>query len=191
VTNLPPGLEAHEPVARFYLLRRSIQAVTLPGHFCEFGVCKGFTAKFILKEMPVDRELHLFDSFEGLPEAWHISDDETLPAGHFKVSPPVFNDKRAKIHTGWFEETVATWARTVEEPLAFVHIDSDLYSSCRTVLTGIRHLLVPGTIIQFDEIQGYQNWKQGEWKAWIETGLRYEWVGRSPKFRASLMVVDS
>lgn len=48
----------------------AIAHITLPGDYAEFGVYKGRTARFlsnfVFRSAP--RTLHLFDSFEGLPE---------------------------------------------------------------------------------------------------------------------------
>ena len=187
---MPPGLEKFEPINRWTLLRRAVKLAKLSGDFCEFGVAQGKSAKQILHAMPQDRVLYLFDSFEGLPETWHWDVDKSIPKGHFACKPPELGP-RTKIVQGWFEDTLPVWLRE-ERELAFLHIDSDLYSSAATVLTSLEHLFRPGLIIQFDEIHGYHTWDQDEWKAWCEcverTGIEYEWLGRSPRFRAALRI---
>jgi predicted O-methyltransferase YrrM len=189
MNNMPPGLELFEPMNRWTLLALAINSARNSGDFAEFGVFQGKSAKHILRWMPADRKLYLFDSFYGLPEHWHWDGAKGMRAGHFNMhgKAPDLGDKRVEIVKGLFEDTVAEWAEG-KQPLAFIHIDSDLYSSCKTVLTGIKHLIVPGTIIQFDEIQGYRTWEQDEYKAWMEAGFDFEWLGRSAKFRAALKV---
>ena len=55
-----------------------------------------------------------------------------------------------------------------------MHIDSDLYSSCKTILESLNAKIVPGTVIVLDELcdwldQGvYERWKEGEWAALSE-----------------------
>ena len=44
----------------------------------------------------------------------------------------------------------------------FLHIDSDTYDSCRTVLSNIKNLLKPGVLVLFDEYLAYPNWENGE-----------------------------
>lgn len=184
---IPPALETIKPLeGRSVLLRHAINSVTLPGDFAEFGVYKGDSAKQILQFMPTDRQLWLFDSFLGLPHHWN-----RYPKGFFNTNgaAPNLIDPRVKIIKGSFEHTVAHWARDDQSPLAFVHIDSDLYSSCKTLLTAIRHLLISGTIIQFDEIHGYRSSEYDEYKAWIETGLQFKWLGRTKRYQAALSVL--
>lgn len=184
---IPSALQTLNPLeGKWILLRQAINSVTLPGDFAEFGVYKGESAKQILKFMPTHRQLWLFDSFLGLPENWRH-----FPKGHFNTNgvAPDIKDTRVHIIKGWFKDTVPTWAKGIDSPLAFVHIDSDLYSSSKTLLTSIRHLLISGTIIQFDEIHGYSNSQSHEYKAWIETGLQFKWLCRNPRYQAALCVL--
>ena len=64
-------------------------------------------------------------------------------------------------------------------PVAFVHIDSDLYSSAKTILDNLAPRIEPGTIIVFNEYFNYPNWKQHEYRAFQEfcdtnrVGYRY------------------
>lgn len=184
---IPSDLETIKPVQdRWILLRQAIKSVTLPGDFAEFGVFEGESAHQILNLMPADRQLWLFDSFLGLPEKWyHCS------KGHFNKNgvAPDFKDNRVKVIKGLFEDTVSIWAKGIHRPLAFVHIDSDLYSSSKTLLTSIRHLLISGTIIQFDEIHGYRHSQHDEYKAWMETGFKFKWLARTPRYQAALCLL--
>jgi hypothetical protein len=52
--------------------------------------------------------------------------------------------------------------------ISLLHIDCDLYSSTRTVLEQIGGLLLPGSIVVFDEYLNYHGWKNHEFKAWQE-----------------------
>lgn len=144
-------------------LKEVINLVTLPGDFAEFGVWKGTSANFIFPLMKLHQKLHLFDSFEGLPHDWEEVNDP-YPKGTFKLEAdkiPTFKDPRIILYKGWFEDTLPSFVLQ-QTPLAFVHIDCDLYSSAKTVLTYIDKLLVPGTLIVFDE------WPWGEEKAFKE-----------------------
>ena len=195
---MPPGLDRVKVVDRRKLFSTSINHITLDGDFAEFGTASGKSAKLILKAMPrrstgSDRKLYLFDSWKGLPEDWHYAPNDVVAKGHFACEIPNLNDPRAVYVPGWFEDTVKKMAQTMSEPLAYVHIDCDLYSSTVTVLDGISHLIAPGTVIQFDEVHGFPNWAEGEWKAWCEfvaqTGLRYQCLYRASKWSASLIVL--
>jgi len=131
-------------------VKGALDEVTLAGDFAQFGVYRGKSARIIHRMMSGDRRLHLFDSFEGLPENW----TPQKPAGHFKLAPdeiPTFEGDNVIIHKGWFKDTVPQWAGTLSAPLAFLHIDADLYSSTVDVLFNLNDAIVPGTIILFDE----------------------------------------
>jgi len=49
-----------------------------------------------------------------------------------------------------------------------VHVDCDLYSAARTVLSLLAERIVPGTVIVFDEYFNFPNWEQHEYKAFRE-----------------------
>ena len=54
-------------------------------------------------------------------------------------------------------------------PVAFIHIDCDLYSSTTHDLRrSLADRMVPGTIILFDEYFNYPNWEEHEFKAFQE-----------------------
>ena len=67
---------------------------------------------------------------------------------------------------GWFNETLPSFLKEHPEPVALVHIDSDIYSSAKYILETIP--LQDGTIVIFDEFFGYPEWRNGEYKAWNE-----------------------
>ncbi len=51
-----------------YILESLHAGLQVEGDICEFGVAQGATSKLLASEiMDTDRELYLFDSFEGLP----------------------------------------------------------------------------------------------------------------------------
>src|SRR5665213_2075445 len=89
-------------------VRAALKEVTLPGDFAQFGVYRGKTARLIAANMEPPRKLHLFDSFEGLPEDWTNRKKE----GAFKLTPdeiPIFDADNIVIHKGWFKDTVPGW----------------------------------------------------------------------------------
>jgi predicted O-methyltransferase YrrM len=58
---------------------------------------------------------------------------------------------------------------------------SDLYSSTKIVLQELENHIVSGTIILFDEFFNYPNWKNGEYRAFMEftekTKKEFEYIG--------------
>lgn len=144
--------------------------------WAEFGVLHGISARYFLSRLPEAGRLLLYDSFEGIPEQWGPH-----PKGHFGVDKiPEFNDERVEIRKGWFEDTLP-----LEEPAGLIHIDSDLYISAKQVLEGINPQ--PGTIILFDEMFGYPEWEDNEYKALTEWDVKYKFLARDS---ISRMVIE-
>ncbi|HWD93283.1 MAG TPA: TylF/MycF/NovP-related O-methyltransferase [Verrucomicrobiae bacterium] len=147
----------------------SLVPKTQPGLILEFGVWKGESVNFISKHTP--ETVFGFDSFEGLPEVWNSE----YQASHFKMSYLPKVRKNVQLVKGWFNETLPPFLEKHPGPLALLHVDSDIYSSAKTVL----ELLAPrmrgndaqgkgGTVIIFDEFFNYPGWRQHEFKAFQE-----------------------
>lgn len=138
------------------------------GYVLEFGVGQGHSLNMLSNL--TERIVFGFDSFQGLPENWAISPHVIFAAGSFQYDPPE-TKSNVELLTGWFKDTIPGWKQQNSGPIAFLHIDSDLYSSCKTILTELNDRIIPGTVILFDEMFGYRHWEEGEWKAtqeWLE-----------------------
>ena len=173
----------------------------------EFGVFRGSTMKTLTQCFPNER-IYGFDSFEGLPETWYISEKEVEtgqsihPKGHFgnvKI-PRVGNN--VTLVKGFFEESLPEFLEKHNmKRIKFLHIDSDLYSSAKTVLTLLNDYIVSGTVIAFDEMYPwnppekawYELWEEGEWKAlkeWTEEFDRqFQVIVRSEREQCGIKVV--
>ena len=172
---------------RLFSIRLASESVSF-GDWAEFGVWKGSTAEEILKVMPEDKSLYLFDSYKGLARKWGA-----LPAGSFKLTePPVFNDPRVVMVNGLFADTVPDSLENVN--LGFIHIDCDLYESTNDVLYSLPPL-APGTIILFDE---YVHNLGGtpvddEYRAFMEwvsfTGYEFVYKWRTPWTQVCVEIV--
>lgn len=142
-----------------------------PGWGLEFGVATGTTLRMIARVMPVIG----FDSFVGLPEDWRPG----FPAGFFKGVRPENTIPNSTLVEGWFDVTVPDYPWP--EDIALVHIDSDLYSSAKTVFDSVGPAIHPGTYVVFDEFFGYEGCEEHEQKAfseWVDTyGVEYEVIG--------------
>lgn len=55
-----------------------------------------------------------------------------------------------------------------EIPLAYLHVDCDLYAGSKDIFTLLNHKIVPGTVIVFDELVNYKLYKEHEVKAFWE-----------------------
>jgi hypothetical protein len=142
------GISRHR-ARRLAAVQRSISMVALPGDCAEFGVYRGECAYLLQAFMFGGRKLHLFDSFEGLPEDW----TGKWTKGHFDVKGdiPQFDPKVTEVYKGWFKDTVPAFAASLKAPLSYIHMDGDLYSSAMDVLIPLNEKIVAGTIILFDE----------------------------------------
>jgi len=142
----------------------------------EFGVWSGSTLRIIASARGSTGSVYGFDSFEGLPQAWRTG----FPAGSFPADelPDV---PGAELVVGLFSDTLPTFFAEHDGPVAFVHVDCDLYSSTVMVLEHVGPRLRPGSVIVFDEFFNYPGWQEHEHLAWTEyverTGVRFSYEG--------------
>ncbi len=162
-------------------LRFAVDSITLEGAVLEFGVCTGRSVNFIAALKP-RAIVHGFDSFEGLPEDW---EERGIAKGTFGFTthsfrPPVLNNVR--IYAGLFEDTLPQFKSQVlmEQTIAFIHFDADLYTSTKSIFKYLGNNIKPGTILAFDEYFNYPGWENHEFKAFQEfiesSKLSYEYI---------------
>jgi len=180
------------PSYKLISIYAAIGDITLPGDYAEFGVYKGRTARFMSHFVfrSASRLLHLFDSFEGLPEDWvgHWK------KGHFdlKGKIPEFDPNITRIYKGWFRDTVPPFAEALEQPLAFIHMDADLYQSTRDVLDPLNGKIAPGTVILFDEyvMQEQDDEHRALWD-WAERyGRKFEYLWRTRHVQVAVRITQ-
>jgi hypothetical protein len=150
--------------------------VSIDGLYLEFGVRTGTSINHIARRNP-RATIHGFDSFEGLPEPWT---GWTMNSGAFAGEGIPTVAPNVRLHVGWFDQTLPRFLDENAGPVAFAHIDSDIYSSARTVLYSLAPRLRAGSIIVFNEYFNYPNWKQHEFRAFQEFcrdhGVRYRYL---------------
>jgi hypothetical protein len=158
------------------VLDYALSKVSKEGLFCEFGVYQGTTINHIARK--IKSKIYGFDSFEGLPEFWK----EGFPKGAFDLKKEGLPKCEANVEliVGWFDQTLPEFARSHPEPVAFLHVDCDLYSSTRTIFKFIGERLVQGSVIVFDEYFNYSGWQEHEHRAFAEfvkeAGLKVEYI---------------
>ncbi|MBV9089516.1 MAG: class I SAM-dependent methyltransferase [Mycobacteriaceae bacterium] len=156
-------------------LRFALSKVNAPGLALEFGVATGTTLAIIAEALSAEHTVVGFDTFTGLPENWRTG----FPAGTFsqRKAPDV---PGAELVAGRFEDTLAEFLTGTDEQVAFLHIDSDLYSSAKTVLDLTGQRLASGAVVVFDEFFNFPGWQQHEFRAWAEfiacTGRAFDYL---------------
>ncbi len=109
-------------------------AAKVPGDLAEVGVYQGASAKLICEMRAAGKALHLFDTFEGLPNP--TDDDKGFVAGEYECS---LDSVKAYLrayrdvffYKGYFPGTSAPVADRV---FSFVNLDVDLYESTKGAL---------------------------------------------------------
>jgi len=160
------------------LLDWALGQAVRPGLVLEFGVRRGTSLAAIAAA--AGQEVHGFDSFEGLPEAWSGTPQGVLTTG----GVPPAAAANIRLHPGWFADTLPGFLAAHPEPVRFVNIDSDLYSSAKTVLTALAGRIGSGTVLVFDEFIGNRSWRDDEYRAFAEfvaaTGVGYRVIAVNP-----------
>lgn len=168
------------PLGYDVLFTRGIELASKDGLFLEFGVAGGGSINRIAKQI-YPKKIHGFDSFKGLPETWNGNKEGTFVCGIPNVSENVV------LHIGMFEETLPTFVLNYPQNISFLNIDCDIYSSTKTIFKYLGNRIVPGTIIRFDELMGYPEWRDHEYKAFMEFlidfNLDCDIIGRSDSER--------
>lgn len=159
----------------------------IPGSFVECGVwkggCVGLMALANLKHGPVRRQLHLFDSFCGIPEPDEAKDGAAAVefarrsgagvSGALKAVPDQYGevgtvdvnrellrslgypDGNVHIHEGWFQDTVPRDAPNLG-PIAILRLDGDWYESTKVCLQHLVQHVVPGGFVIVDDYGAYE-----------------------------------
>lgn len=131
-------------IAALRLIAPEITSRDLPGAVAELGVFRGEFAAELSRQFP-DRDLYLFDTFEGFPEAdlekenevnggraaWHPDFTDTSIE---YVSSQLAHPEKARFVQGYFPESAAQLKG--DERYALVNIDPDLYEP---TLQGLRY----------------------------------------------------
>jgi hypothetical protein len=139
----------------------------------------------------IPEKILAFDSFEGLPDEHPgIQRNVLHPRGAYNVKDiePYKNDTPRQIiakimatfpdnqipvdwHVGFYEQVLSEKFMTLNpKPAFWVELDVDLYISSIQVLDFMfqNHLILPGTLVSFDDWGATEEYKGGESLAWKE-----------------------
>ena len=172
-----------------HLHRAALEQRGIAGLVMEFGVASGKSVNFLAKQLP-GQTVHGFDSFEGLPEDWL----RTYRRGHFAQPLPKV-EPNVELVVGWFEDTLPGFLRDHPEPVSYLHVDCDLYSSTKTIFDHLGDRIRAGTVIVFDEYFNYPSWREHEHKAFTEfverRKVRFHFLGAVRSGVQAAVVIDS
>jgi hypothetical protein len=125
-----------------------------------------------------------------LPEKWSGT---SLPEFSLTLDgnmPKVKNN--VKLIKGWFDELLPNFVESNSDSVSFLHIDSDLYSSAKTILTLLKNRIKVGTVIIFNEYFNYPNWRNHEYKAFQEfvkeNNVKYDYICFSKTKMATVII---
>src|SRR6185312_8522644 len=95
----------------------------------------GALLRYCVAAAAPNRAIHGFDSFEGLPEHWsgHLTTRGAFDQRGVLPKVPA----NVTLHKGWFDATLPAWKAAHPDPIAFLHVDCDIYSSSRFVLVNL------------------------------------------------------
>ena len=154
----------------FETLQYALDCAQIDGLALEFGVRFGISLNFLAEQ--ISQEIHGFDSFEGLPDAW----DEAAPGLYSTGGQLPQVGENTRLHVGLFANTLPGFVAEHPGPIRFMNVDCDIYSSTKTVFDHLAERIVPGTVIVFDEYLLNQNWRKDEFKAFQEAVRDHGWM---------------
>uniref|UniRef100_A0AAT9J7L3 ORF14 n=1 Tax=Nitrosopumilaceae spindle-shaped virus TaxID=3065433 RepID=A0AAT9J7L3_9VIRU len=153
-----------------------LEQVKVDGLYLEFGVAKATHTNYIASKID-PKIIHVFDSFRGFPESWNGTSKDYH--NYNGVMPKVSHN--VILHNGWFEDTIPKFVKENNEKIAYLNIDCDLYSSTKTIFNNLGDKIQNGTIIHFDEYLNFPDWKNHEFKAFMEfvkeKNISFEYIG--------------
>jgi O-methyltransferase len=139
------------------VLQELRNSLPVDGAIVEFGCYVGTTSLFI-RRIIGEREFHVYDSFQGLPEKT-IQDQspvgEQFKAGELTATKKQFIQEFTKahlalpiIHKGWFDQLTAD---NIPSLISFAFLDGDYYNSIKVSLTLIEAKLAKGATVVVDD----------------------------------------
>jgi hypothetical protein len=191
----PYSMTSPERLNAFVLATRHIVKHDIPGAIVECGVWRGGSmqacAKTLLAEGVKDRDLYLFDTFEGMTPPteedkrldgksaqqllevygkdrpiWAVASLDDVKSGFERVPYP---SERLHYVQGKVEDTVPDEA---PEQIAILRLDTDWYASTKHELKHLYSRLVSGGVLLIDDYGYWQGSRQAVDEFLEETGER-------------------
>lgn len=147
------GVTLLDPLRCFMLYQAALLARDVPGDAAEVGVYRGGTARILSRLLgKPGRTLHLFDTFEGMPET--DPDKDAISKGLFsdssleRVKAFLKDEKDVAFYQGLFPQTAGP---VKDRRFAFVHVDVDIHRSIVDCCEFFHPRLERGGVLLFDD----------------------------------------
>jgi O-methyltransferase len=179
----PRTMTAPQKLFALILATRYIVDHGIPGSIVECGVWRGGSmqavARTLLARGVTDRDLHLFDTFEGMPpptdrdrrpdgkpasellasrprsrKVWAVATMEDVQAGMADTGYPAAH---VHLHRGLVEDTIPAQA---PDRIAILRLDTDWYESTRHELEHLYARVPSGGVVIFDDYDFWQGARQ-------------------------------
>ncbi len=147
-----------EQAVNIYHLLTQVVLLKVPGDVVELGSFDGTTSVLMQKtldQLDSNKIIHVYDSFEGLPEKTDKDGDTVFYAGSCSTQKEALEQnfkkhktKLPKIHEGWFSDTLP---KGLPSKISFAHLDGDFYSSILESLTYVYPKLSKGAVVIIDD----------------------------------------
>jgi O-methyltransferase len=152
MTNVEQGMNIYHLLTQVVLL-------DIPGEVVELGCHAGLTTvlmKKTMNQLQSNKQLHVYDSFEGLPEKTQFDGElEMFEKGSCKSAKETliqnftkFHLELPHIHEGWFKDTLPT---RLPPRVCFAHLDGDFYTSIKESLEYVYPRLSKGAVVIIDD----------------------------------------
>jgi hypothetical protein len=158
------------PSEGYFIIEALYKCRDVRGDICEFGVAQGETSALMANEIKdlIEKRLHLFDSFEGLPKPTDKDQlkDDIFSLGsmdaytgtmscpeemvHRRLNAISFPSARYVIHKGWVEELIRKDQHLPKE-VSFAYVDLDFYGPVKSTLEFLDSVTRKGSIIIVDD----------------------------------------
>jgi len=180
----PNTMTSHHKLFALIVATRYVVDNAVPGAVVECGVWRGGSmqavARTLLARGVTDRDLHLFDTFDGMPaptevdrrhdgkpavevlarrpdrsgRAWAIAGLDDVRACMAETGYPA---DRVHFHRGLVQDTIPAEA---PEPIAILRLDTDWYDSTRHELEHLYERVVSGGVLLIDDYGYWQGARQ-------------------------------
>ncbi|GAB1420901.1 hypothetical protein MASR2M15_10290 [Anaerolineales bacterium] len=200
----PYTLVAYPGLSGLYDLSKKLNQDHIEGAFVECGVWRGGCAIILSTwAQKQKRAVHLFDSFEGLPEPLPIDGKRALKIskgkesgtlasiGHIVVSIEevedtlfkrfAFDRNQVHLHKGWFQDTLPQVSPTIGK-IALLRLDGDWYESTKVCLEYLYDQVVEGGYVVIDDYQEFDGCRLATDEFLQKQGIKpelhhFDWFG--------------